>query len=92
MDQTRASDSFDPDHDSSESGFLDLITISITIVLHQLEMALYCLNFFSGTMWENWCLVGSIGLCLPVLLLLKERYNRLDIDIVVEDKQTTDEK
>jgi hypothetical protein len=46
---------------------------------------------FSGTMWENWCLVGSVFLCLPVLLLLKERYNRLDIDIVVEEKHSNNE-
>ena len=31
MDQTRALHSFDPDRDSSESGFLDLITISTTL-------------------------------------------------------------
>ncbi|XP_053372758.1 solute carrier family 49 member 4 homolog [Mercenaria mercenaria] len=45
-----------------------------------------------GTMWENWCLIGAIFVCLPVLLLLKERYNRLDIDIVVEENQTSSEK
>ena len=32
MDQTRASHSFDPDSDLSESGFLDLITISLTLL------------------------------------------------------------
>lgn len=33
-----------------------------------------------GSAWENWCLLGAIGSCIPVLLLLKERYNRLEID------------
>ena len=32
MVQTRASHSFDPERDSSESGFLDLVTISITLL------------------------------------------------------------
>ena len=32
MDQTRASHLFDPDRDLSESGFLDLITIPITLL------------------------------------------------------------
>ena len=31
MDQTHALHSFDSDHDSSKSGFLDLITMSITV-------------------------------------------------------------
>ncbi|XP_052804242.1 solute carrier family 49 member 4 homolog isoform X2 [Mya arenaria] len=39
-----------------------------------------------GTMWENWCLLGGIFICVPVLLLFKETYNRLDIDIKVEDE------
>lgn len=33
-----------------------------------------------GSSWENWCLLGAIGSCIPALLLLKERYNRLEID------------
>lgn len=45
-----------------------------------------------GTMWENWCLIGAIFICLPVLFLLKERYNRLDIDMVVEENTSTKEE
>lgn len=33
-----------------------------------------------GTMWENWALLGSIFVCVPVLLLLQENYNRLTVD------------
>lgn len=33
-----------------------------------------------GSAWENWCLLGAITSCIPVLCLLKERYNRLEID------------
>ncbi|KAL3831879.1 hypothetical protein ACJMK2_023576 [Sinanodonta woodiana] len=33
-----------------------------------------------GTMWENWCLLGSIVFCLPVLFFLRDNYNRLKVD------------
>ncbi|CAC5362491.1 DIRC2 [Mytilus coruscus] len=33
-----------------------------------------------GSEWENWCLIGAIASCIPVLAFLKERYNRLEID------------
>ncbi|VDI11899.1 MFS transporter, FLVCR family, disrupted in renal carcinoma protein 2 [Mytilus galloprovincialis] len=33
-----------------------------------------------GTEWENWCLLGAIAACIPVLVFLKENYNRLEID------------
>lgn len=33
-----------------------------------------------GTGWENWCLLGGIASCIPALFLLKERYNRLNVD------------
>ncbi|PVD36113.1 hypothetical protein C0Q70_03086 [Pomacea canaliculata] len=33
-----------------------------------------------GSMWANWALVGSSGFCVFLLFLLKETYNRLDID------------
>lgn len=38
------------------------------------------LFFNSGTMWENWALLGSIFVCVPALMLLKENYNRLTVD------------
>ncbi|KAL3831880.1 hypothetical protein ACJMK2_023577 [Sinanodonta woodiana] len=33
-----------------------------------------------GTMWENWCLLGAIVFCLPVLFFLRDNYNRLEVD------------
>lgn len=39
-----------------------------------------CFVLFIGTMWENWALLGSIFVCVPVLLLLRENYNRLTVD------------
>ena len=57
-----------------------------------------CKKFISilGTMWENWALIGAIYVCVPVILLLRENYNRLTIDessrqvpieVNVEEKQ-----
>ncbi|KAL3831878.1 hypothetical protein ACJMK2_023575 [Sinanodonta woodiana] len=39
-----------------------------------------------GTMWENWCLLGAIVFCLPVLFFLRDNYNRLKVD---EDSERT---
>lgn len=33
-----------------------------------------------GHSWTNWMLVGTSGICLPLLFLMKEKYNRLEID------------
>ncbi|KAK7100800.1 solute carrier family 49 member 4 homolog isoform X2 [Littorina saxatilis] len=33
-----------------------------------------------GSMWTNWVLAGASAVCLPLLLLMKEQYNRLEID------------
>jgi len=34
-----------------------------------------------GTLWMNWALCGSCIVCLPVLLMFKEQYNRLNVDM-----------
>uniref|UniRef100_A0A2C9LVK1 Major facilitator superfamily (MFS) profile domain-containing protein n=1 Tax=Biomphalaria glabrata TaxID=6526 RepID=A0A2C9LVK1_BIOGL len=33
-----------------------------------------------GTMWMNWTAIGSIVVCLPMILALKGRFNRLEVD------------
>ncbi|XP_078324118.1 solute carrier family 49 member 4 homolog isoform X2 [Crassostrea virginica] len=33
-----------------------------------------------GTAWENWACLGAIVSCIPVLFLIKENYNRLEVD------------
>ncbi|KAH9496080.1 hypothetical protein Btru_012685 [Bulinus truncatus] len=33
-----------------------------------------------GTMWMNWTAIGSIVVCLPLILALKGRFNRLEVD------------
>ena len=49
----------------------------------------YCLIFLSlplipnvGTSWMNWFLVASCVLCIPTMIIFKERYRRLEIDLV----------
>ena len=34
----------------------------------------------SGSMWTNYVLVAASGVCLPLLMVMKEEYNRLEID------------
>ncbi len=34
----------------------------------------------TGTSWMNWCMLGAVVVCIPILCLFKERYSRLDID------------
>ncbi|XP_059165974.1 solute carrier family 49 member 4 homolog [Physella acuta] len=33
-----------------------------------------------GTMWMNWTVIGSIIVCLPMIAVLKSRFNRLEVD------------
>ena len=35
---------------------------------------------YPGTMWMNWCMVGICAGCIPLLLLFKEKYSRLQLD------------
>lgn len=48
---------------------------------------LFCLLFLAalmipgiGTLWMNWCMVGICAGCIPLLLLFKEKYSRLELD------------
>ena len=34
----------------------------------------------------NWFLVGSIVLCMPILVSFKEKYQRFDIDTTTEEE------
>lgn len=36
--------------------------------------------FHLGTLWMNWCMVGICAGCIPLLLLFKEKYSRLELD------------
>lgn len=33
-----------------------------------------------GTSWENWCVIGAVVVCIPILCTMDERYNRLEVD------------
>lgn len=35
---------------------------------------------FPGTMWMNWCMVAVCAICIPLLLVFKEKYHRYDLD------------
>jgi len=35
----------------------------------------------TGTQWMNWTFAGCVAVCIPVLLLQRVRYNRLNVDI-----------
>lgn len=55
---------------------------------------IYCLIFLSlplipnlGTAWMNWFLVASCVLCIPTMLLFKERYRRLELDMMENENQ-----
>jgi len=37
----------------------------------------------AGTQWMNWTMAGCVAVCIPVLLLHRDSYNRLDVDIPV---------
>ncbi|XP_025082550.1 disrupted in renal carcinoma protein 2 homolog [Pomacea canaliculata] len=41
-----------------------------------------------GTMWTNWTQIGAVACCLPLLLALRERYNRLEVDERLPDMAT----
>ncbi|XP_064597874.1 solute carrier family 49 member 4-like [Liolophura sinensis] len=40
--------------------------------------------------WTNWCVLGTVLFCVPLLLLLKDKYKRLDMDLEMkaEDKSS----
>ncbi|XP_033744298.1 solute carrier family 49 member 4 homolog [Pecten maximus] len=40
-----------------------------------------------GTAWENWSILGSIGVGIPVLLLMDDSYNRLSVDETISEKK-----
>lgn len=42
----------------------------------------FLLMFHTGTLWMNWCMVGICAGCIPLLLLFKEQYSRLELDAV----------
>ncbi|XP_033761457.1 solute carrier family 49 member 4 homolog [Pecten maximus] len=41
-----------------------------------------------GTSWESWSILASIGVCIPILCLMGDNYNRLKIDENFEKKTT----
>lgn len=45
-----------------------------------------------GTSWMNWFLVASCALCIPTMIIFKERYRRLEVDLAKNNaKSVTNE-
>ena len=41
---------------------------------------IFLFSFIPGTLWMNWCMMGTCAFCIPLLLLFKERYTRMELD------------
>ncbi|CAG5118501.1 unnamed protein product [Candidula unifasciata] len=42
------------------------------------------------TMWLNWAVVGAMAVCLPLLLILKGRFSRLEVDEGMQSERYTE--
>lgn len=40
----------------------------------------YIFLLLAGTMWMNWALFGFTVVCIPMIALIKGRFNRLEVD------------
>jgi len=65
-----------PVAEGTTTGLLTLINNIVTVLF---LVVLIIPNV--GTLWMNWVLFGSCVICLPILIFLKTKYNRLHIDI-----------
>lgn len=45
-----------------------------------------------GTVWMNWCLIGSIGLGFIFLIVFREKYTRTNIDMIVDPPENLGEE
>ncbi|KAH9496079.1 hypothetical protein Btru_012683 [Bulinus truncatus] len=45
-----------------------------------------------GTLWMNWTLIGSTVICIPMILILKSRFNRLEVDEGVNPEVYVDQE
>ncbi|XP_072029148.1 solute carrier family 49 member 4-like [Amphiura filiformis] len=65
------------------------ITAMIMTWLNNLYGLIFLLVFLSpsiGVLWTNYSLLGAMAICIPMLLVYQERYNRLSQDTVAENK------
>ncbi|BFZ22585.1 hypothetical protein BsWGS_25624 [Bradybaena similaris] len=45
-----------------------------------------------GTMWMNWTIIGSTAVCIPLIALIKGRFNRLEVDEGVHTEDYTEQE
>ena len=41
-------------------------------------------HFILGTVWPNWTLIACVGGTVPLLVLFKADYKRIDIDMLAD--------
>ncbi|XP_055859785.1 solute carrier family 49 member 4-like [Biomphalaria glabrata] len=67
----------------------------VMTLLNNLGGLIFLLIFFIpnvGTLWMNWTLIGSTAICIPMIMVLKSRFNRLEVDEGVEPKVYVDQE
>ncbi|XP_072020912.1 solute carrier family 49 member 4-like [Amphiura filiformis] len=65
------------------------ITAMIMTWLNNLYGLIFLLIMLSpsiGVLWTNYAVLGAVAICIPMLLVYKERYNRLSQDTAAEEK------
>ena len=61
-------------------GLVSWLTSAVSLIF------LLILMIFPGTLWMNWTLVGSIAVCIPIILFHRDNYTRLDVDEPASDE------
>ncbi|XP_072029151.1 solute carrier family 49 member 4-like isoform X2 [Amphiura filiformis] len=65
------------------------ITAMIMTWLNNLYSLIFLLIMLSpsiGVLWMNYAVLGAVAICIPMLLVYKERYNRLSQDTAAEER------
>ena len=57
----------------------------------QIIICYYCYCCYAGTQWMSWALACSVAMCIPILLVHREAYNRLDVDMPPSSDADTDD-
>ena len=58
------------------------------IMMGNFSLLLFYIVFLFPNMdlrWINWVACGSVAVCIPGLLMYRERYTRLDVDTTLDD-------
>ena len=64
------------------------ICTGFMIMLGNVGLLLFYIVFMFSNIdlrWVNWVACGSVGICIPGMLVYRERYARLDVDTGIGD-------